>query len=62
MKLVAKDDRCIAVMLYNNLIVIKEANSYNCGLIDILTVIANLIESHINHKIIIDDDFYFDLA
>ena len=68
MKFVAKDDRYLAITLYDNLIVNiylsvnKKPNSYNCSVIDILTGIGNLIELHIKHKIVIGGDFNFDFA
>ena len=67
-KFVAKDDRYLAITLYDNLIVHiyisgnKEPNSYNCNVIDILTGIGNLIESHTKHKIVIGSDFNSDFA
>ena len=68
MTFVAKDDRYLAVTPYDNLIaniylpVIKEPNSYNCNVIDIVTGIGNLIEWYIKHKIVIGGDFNFDFA
>ena len=59
-KCVAKDDRYLAITLYDNLIVkiyiyvpaTNEPNSYNCNVIDTLTGIGKLIESHTKHKIV----------
>ena len=54
-KFVAQDVRYLARTLYVvniYLSVNKETNSYNCNVIDTITGIGNLIESHTKHKIV----------